>query len=351
MKKEKILIFNISTDSEDIALGFAINWINKFSEYYDEIDVVTLNKGNTQLLNENINVYSHEFDSFNKIQKFIVLRKIVKKLIRDNEYKYCLSHMTTALLIVGSTIFRFKNLKSVLWYTHIGPSTIFKKIMLLLGANIADKIVTASENSFPFNMKKVITIGHAISYNNFFRDTADRRSKDFLILSRISTVKNIDESIQGFLNSSFGETHSITVVGGPLTKEDEFYENYLKEKYSQYTNIKFVGSISHTVLSSFIEQFGFHINNTPVGSYDKSVLETMAGGIVNFYTNSDYDKNIPSKYEKVLKFNGTIDDLTKKIQSVYELKNKELREIITFSQNSVKSESLETIQERITKVI
>ena len=60
MKKEKILIFNISTDSEDIALGFAINWINKFSEHYDEIDVVTLNKGNTRLLNENINVYSHE---------------------------------------------------------------------------------------------------------------------------------------------------------------------------------------------------------------------------------------------------------------------------------------------------
>ena len=81
MKKEKILIFNISTDSEDMALGFAINWINKFSEYYDEIDVVTLNKGNTQLLNENINVYSHEFDNFNKIQKFVVLRKIVKKLI------------------------------------------------------------------------------------------------------------------------------------------------------------------------------------------------------------------------------------------------------------------------------
>ena len=81
MKKEKILIFNISTDSEDMALGFAINWINKFSEYYDEIDVVTLNKGNTHLLNENINVYSHDFNSLNKIQKFVVLRKIVKTII------------------------------------------------------------------------------------------------------------------------------------------------------------------------------------------------------------------------------------------------------------------------------
>ena len=128
-------------------------------------------------------------------------------------------------------------------------------------------------------------------------------------------------------------------------------ENYLKDKYSQYPNIKFVGSIPHKDLSSFIEQFGFHINNTALGSYDKSVLETMAAGIINFYTNSDYDKNIPSKYEKVLKYNGTIDDLTKKIHSVDELKNKELHEIITFSQNSVKNESLETIHERISKII
>ena len=108
-------------------------------------------------------------DSFNRIQKFVALRKIVKKLIRDNEYKYCLSHMTTALLVVGGTTFGFKDLKSVLWYTHIGPSTIFKKIILRLGVTIADKIVTASDNSFPINIGKVITIGHAISYKDFFQ--------------------------------------------------------------------------------------------------------------------------------------------------------------------------------------
>ena len=351
MKKEKILIFNISTDSEDIALGFAINWINKFSEHYDEIDVVTLNKGNTRLLNENINVYSHETDSFNKIQKFVALRKIVKKLIRDNDYKYCLSHMTTALLVVGGTTFGFKDLKSILWYTHIGPSTIFKKIILRLGVTIADKVVTASDNSFPINIGKVITIGHAISYKDFFQDAANKKSKDFLILSRISSIKNIDASIQGFLNSSFGKIQNITIVGGPLTRQDEDYENYLKEKYSEYQNVKFVGSVSHTDLSPFTEESGFHINNTPLGSYDKSVLETMAGGLVNFYSNSDYDKNISSKYVEVLNFNGTQDDLTKKINLVYKLKSQELEEIVTFSQNRVKNESLETIHERISKII
>ena len=52
MKKEKILIFNISTDSNNTSLGFAINWLNQLSEYYIEIDVVTLNVGATHLLND-----------------------------------------------------------------------------------------------------------------------------------------------------------------------------------------------------------------------------------------------------------------------------------------------------------
>ena len=168
---------------------------------------------------------------------------------------------------------------------------------------------------------------------------------------RISIIKNIDESIQGFLNSSYGEIQSITIVGGPLTEQDESYENYLKEKYLEYSNVKFVGTIPYMDLRPFIEESGFHINNTPLGSYDKSVLETMAGGLVNFYSNSDYDKNITTKYVEVLNFNGTKEDLTKKINLVYELKNKELEEIITFSQNRVKNESLDTIHERITKVI
>ena len=84
MKKEKILIFNISTDSNNTSLGFAVNWINQLSEYYIEIDVVTLNKCATHMLNYNINVYSH--DSINKITKFIEIIKTIKNLLKNNAY-------------------------------------------------------------------------------------------------------------------------------------------------------------------------------------------------------------------------------------------------------------------------
>ena len=40
-------------------------------------------------------------------------------------------------------------------------------------------------------------------------------------------------------------SQSITIVGGPLTKQDTEYESYLKNKYSKYPNIRFTGSIPH----------------------------------------------------------------------------------------------------------
>ena len=349
MKKEKILIFNISTDSNNTSLGFAVNWINQLSEYYIEIDVVTLNKGATHMLNDNINVYSH--DSINKITKFIEIRKTIKNLLKNNEYKFCLSHMTTSLTLVSSTIFKFNNLQSILWYTHKGPTTFIKKIVLYLGALFSDRIITASENSFPLRFKKVTSIGHAINYEDFYRSRINTESKDFLILSRISRSKNIDESIQGFLNSVYGESQSITIVGGPLTKQDVEYESYLKNKYSVYSNIRFAGSIPHPNLSKYIDKTRFHINNTPKGFYDKSVLETLSGGIINFYMNSEYDKNIHPEYLNILKFNGTKDDLTKSINLISKLEKDLLLEIIQFSQEKVKDESLKTLHQRILKVI
>ena len=349
MKKEKILIFNISTDSNNTSLGFAVNWINQLSEYYIEIDVVTLNKGATHMLNDNINVYSH--DSINKITKFIEIRKTIKNLLKNNEYKFCLSHMTTSLTLVSSTIFKFNNLQSILWYTHKGPTTFIKKIVLYLGALFSDRIITASENSFPLRFKKVTSIGHAINYEDFYRSRINTESKDFLILSRISRSKNIDESIQGFLNSVYGESQSITIVGGPLTKQDVEYESYLKDKYSVYSNIRFAGSIPHPNLSKYIDKTRFHINNTPKGFYDKSVLETLSGGIINFYMNSEYDKNIHPEYLNILKFDGTKDDLTKSINLISKLEKDLLLEIIQFSQEKVKDESLKTLHHRILKVI
>jgi hypothetical protein len=67
--------------------------------------------------------------------------------------------------------------------------------------------------------------------------------------------------------------------------------------------------------------------------------------------NSEYDKNIHPEYLNILKFDGTKDDLTKSINLISELEKDFLIEIIQFSQEKVKDESLKTLHHRILKVI
>ena len=51
---KKVLVLNISTDSNNTSLGFAISWLNAFAKKFDEVHVITLNKGSEDELEENV---------------------------------------------------------------------------------------------------------------------------------------------------------------------------------------------------------------------------------------------------------------------------------------------------------
>ncbi len=345
MNKKKLLILNISTDSKDASLGFAISWLNIFSKEFDEINVITLNKGDTSNLNENINIYEVEYKS--RLRKLVSFIRILYKLTKNNKYSYCLSHMSALLIIISYPILKMRKIKSVLWYTHQGPKNLFKKVILFKALLLSNNVITASENSFPYKNKKVKSIGHAIDYDLFYKEVSNFDKKDFAIISRISKSKKIDESITGFLNSNFSKSNNISIIGEAITKEDKKYKEHLIEKYKYNKNVIFLGSVPHNQITEYLNGIGFHINNTDKGFYDKSVLETSIHGIVNLYQNIDYDKNFPSKYIKYLRFNGSSKDLSNKLSNLEKINDKEFMEIINFSQKEIKKESLVSLYRRI----
>jgi len=350
MNKKKLLILNISTDSKDTSLGFAISWLNEFSKNYLEVDVITLNKGDTSALNENINIYEINKNK-SKLSAVSNFYKTINLLTKKNNYEYCFSHMSAIMMLASYPVLLMRKLKSIFWYTHAGPKNLFNKLILFKASLLASKIITASENSFPLKSKKVTPIGHAIDYKTFYKKIDSFSKKDFAIVSRISKSKNIEESIEGFLNSSASESSSILIIGGPLTNEDEDYYEYLLNIYKEHQNISFIGPVPHSELVNYLKNVSFHINNTEKGFYDKSVLETSVNGIINFYKNIDYDKNIPSKYQENLKFDGSPSDLSNKISSIFSLDQKEFLKIVEHSQKEIKNESLDTLLMRITRII
>jgi len=348
-KDEKILVLNIATDAKDTSLGFAISWLNVFSDNYSEVDVITLNKGDTSNLSENINIY--EVVNKTKVGRFISFIKILNKLTKNKKYSFCLSHMSAILILISFPILKLRKIRSVLWYTHQGPKNLFKKLILFKALLLSSNVITASKFSFPYKNKKVDQIGHAIDYKTFYKKIESFSKKDFAIVSRVSKSKNIEESIKGFLKSNASESSSILIIGGPLTNEDKDYYEYLLNKYKDNKNVSFIGPVPHSELVSYLKNVSFHINNTDKGFYDKSVLETSVNGIINFYKNIDYDKNFPIEYQEVLKFDGSSNDLSNKISSVFNLNQNEFLKIIEHSQEKIKKESLDTLVKRITRVI
>ena len=213
-----------------------------------------------------------------------------------------------------------------------------------------NKVVTASNSSFPYKSNKLNVVGHAIDYEQFLNKRKKVLNKEFLILSRISKSKNLEVAIDGFLKSKFSK-HNISIIGDAVTKGDLEYKNKLSKKYENNKNVTFLGKIPHKDLPALMNNYSFHINATPEGFYDKSVLEALSAGLFNFYANKDYDKHFKKDMHFFTKFELNQKSLTDVLNLVYDQEDKDILRIIEYGQLSVSSESIQTIFERIVSTV
>ena len=352
MNKKKLLYLNLSTNEKDISLGFSNSWLSKFADEFDSVDLISLNKSsNNRTVFENVNIFGiSESEKLSKIDKYFKIKNLVKDLTQKNDYAICFSHMSPLLSIIANRYNKNKRTISILWYTHPTPKELIKKIVLYMSIFFNNQIVTASESSFPYFSKKVNVIGHAIDYDAFLIKKTNISNNDFVILSRISKSKNLELSIDSFLKSKFNQ-HSITVIGDAVTDTDMEYKAFLIEKYRTKNNVIFKGMIPHKELPNVLRSYSYHINSTPSGFYDKSVLETLAAGIYNFYLNADYDKHFDPNSLKYTKFSSKQNSLTELLNSVYEVNENKILEIIAYAQNSVSKESIRNISDRVLSIV
>ncbi len=343
----ELLYLNLAIDSEDTSLGFAIGWLEEISKNYDSVDVITLRLGKLPKLNKKINIYGPSH-STNKLSKYKFLYKTAKKLIKKSNYDKCFSHMSPISIFVIAFLLKKKNIESTLWFTHPGPKFGIKKLILFISFKLSDKILTASSSSFPFQSKKVHVIGHAVNLKNFRNKKKGLELNNFLILSRISESKKLEISIDAFLKSNF-KNKNLDVIGGPLNTNDVQYLKKLELKYSSFNNINFLGKTKHSDLPAVLEKYDINFNGAGEGFFDKSVLETLSMGIINFYHNPDFDSiynNFSDNY-----FFDDLTNLTYKINLLENIKYYEFNEFFESINKNLTKHSLSTLNERLSNII
>ena len=119
---KKVLVLNISTDSKNTSLGFAISWLNAFAKKFDEVHVISLSKGSDDELEKNVVVSSVDKE-LGRVSKIINLYKLINKLTKSNKYEFCLSHMSSLMVIISSPILKIRKINNKETQVISGPYT------------------------------------------------------------------------------------------------------------------------------------------------------------------------------------------------------------------------------------
>lgn len=326
-KRVKLLMITRKVDKNDALAGFAYNWVRKLGEQVDNLKVICLEKGDVSGLPNNIKVYSlGKEKGFGRWREFFNFQKLAFKLTPEVDGVFC--HMNPEYTILIAPYAKLFRKKIIIWYTH-------KQITwkLRLASLLANKILTASKESFRINSPKTIVTGHGIDVE-IFKPSKKQDEKDemfkILSLGRISPTKDYETLIKAIdilVNGQNIKKLRVNIIGAPGLSEQKTYFEALK-KMAEAMNLKqyihFLGSVSHKNTVEHYQNSDLFINLSHTGSVDKTILEAMACGCLAITSNEAFFNILPLKF---LINQNQPEKLAQKIKYIMDMPDQEKEEI------------------------
>ncbi|MFC1962404.1 glycosyltransferase family 4 protein [Chloroflexota bacterium] len=337
----KVLMVTPIVDERDSILGFIPSWINHLAQKVDKLNVVTLGYNeNTHLLK---NVTVHSLDKVaGKLGKILYFNNTMFRLLHEEaDAMFC--HMYPSLAIRAAPYAKLLGIPVVWWRTH-GSVSLTARIVHFL----ADKVVTASKESFRIKSHKVIITGHGIDTDRFKpaeNFTGKNKNKTILLyVGRISPRKHIETLIKAaaiLVNKQGMRDLVLVIVGGvPVTSQEPLLEELkiMVNELELGNYVEFVGAVPYSNVVDYYQQCDLFITGSQTGSIDKNVLEAMACEKPAIACNEAFE-DVFGVYSKLLMFNKEDPyDLAHKIVSILEMDKDQHDKLCTSMRETVEHE-------------
>jgi glycosyltransferase involved in cell wall biosynthesis len=273
----RLLLFNLVTDADDPVLGFACRWVETIARQVKSVDVLTMRAGRADLPS-NVRVHSvGKEHSYGEARRGLEFYRLLARILRSEPVDACFSHMMPLFTVLAGPLLRLRGIPIVTWYTHRQPSRLVRLALLM-----SDRIVTATEQSFPFQHEKVAAIGHGIDTELFSPGMeADTDPAEILTAGRLSPIKNIRAMVAAAARlRDDGWRFRWSFVGAVLDR-DRSYVAEVERQIDQLdlrAHVTLDGPRSQRDLRNHYQRCTVHVNASPDGLFDKTVLEALACG-------------------------------------------------------------------------
>ncbi len=311
----KLLFITQKIDRNDPVLGFVHRWIEKFSEKFELITVVCLEKGEfalpknvivISLGKESVGVRSGLAYFFYKI--FFVVRFLVLIFRMKDRDETVFVHMNAEYLALAGWWWRIKGRKVLMWYNHK-----FGSFLLKISAFWATNILYTSRHAYSARYTHGRIMPAGIDTDFFKRDASIvREPHSILSLGRIAPVKKIEliiDVVAGLIDR--GVECRLHIYGAAEPRDAAYYEmiRAKAKDLEQRGLIFFHGAVSPEQTPQIYSKYEVFVNVTQEGSFDKTVLEAMACEMLVVTTNSSFDDILPAEVKNTHGFDIFIDSV------------------------------------------
>src|SRR3989344_3983759 len=270
----KLLIITQKVNKNDSVLGFFHAWIEKLAEQFEQIEVVCLEMGEYDLLQ---NVTVHSLGKEGGKGRFVRVLRFYKYTwtLRKN-YDDVFVHMNQEYILLGGLLWKLLCKRIYMWRNHHAGT-----ILTDTAAIFCTKIFCTSRYSFTIKYAKTILMPVGVDTDVFKPDKRIARKRDsILFLGRMSPVKKPDMLLGALISlHDHGVNFSATFVGDPGPDDNTYYVS-LKEMAQNAgllnTKITFLPGVPHTEAPNHYNSHEIFINLSTSGMYDKTIFEAMA---------------------------------------------------------------------------
>lgn len=346
----KLLIVTQKVDIDDDIKGFFHRWIEKFSEKFDSLNVICLQRGRYSLPG-NVKVFSlGKEGGKNRKRSSCKFYKYIWQLRKD--YDAVFVHMNPIYVVLAGVFWKLSGKKIFLWHNHKQGN-----ILTRLAIFLSDAVFYTSPQSFSSRFKKSAIMPVGIDTDDFkVLNQQPKVPNSILYLGRFSPVKNVDILIEAAnLLDKRGIDFKLNIVGQPAESERDCFDKIkeISRDLEAKGKARFWGKIANYQTPEIYNQNEISVNLTQAGSLDKTIFEAMACQSLVLVSNPVFEEIFNKDMGDILMFQEkNADDLSRKISYLIKLPpeqkekiGRDLRELV------VKNHSLEVLVQKLVRAI
>lgn len=283
----RLLIITQKVDKNDDVLGFFHEWVRRFAQHFERVEVICLFEGAHDLPP---NVAVHSLGKERGAGKFGYLWRLFR-LVFSLKYDAVFVHMNEEYVLLCGWYWRLIGKKVVMWRNHKAGSW-----RTQLAVYLSSRVCCTSSAAYVARYAKTVLMPIGIDTDAFAPPSTPAPSGSMLFIGRLDPVKRAEAFVEALARVE--APYRADLYGTPSPGNEAYGAQVaaLAEPLLERGALVLHPGVPFVQTPALYRAHAIYVNLTPSGSFDKTIGEAMASGCVVVCANDAVRDILPPKF-------------------------------------------------------